>query len=239
MAYSGAVRGSRRRRRHAGNLLALPVVLFAAVVALAFVYVGYVLWPRWPGANAKVEAPSLPITIGGASFNIPPAAIRMNVQRRAGAQERLDLVFLWPSLVPPDPTAKLVPPQSPQDIDRVFLTIVANDGALAPAERARTIYPRYLMDGASAGPEGLAIRAFRDGSPYQGEDMIYDPTAPHLFLVRCSRQGGAGTPGMCLYDRRIGAADLTLRFPRDWLADWRNVGQTIERLIISLQSPAS
>ena len=44
------------------------------------------------------DAPSLPITIGGVAFNVPPAAIRFKVQRRAGAQARIDLNFVWPSL---------------------------------------------------------------------------------------------------------------------------------------------
>ena len=236
MAYSGSAARARRRRQGAGNLLALPVVLLAGVIVLAVGYVAYVLWPRWPGPTAAPQAPSLPITIGNVTFNIPPAAIRVKVQQRPGTQERVDLAYLWPSLVPPDPTAKLVPPQSPQDIDRVFLTISASDGSLAPAERVKTIYPRYLAEAANAGVEGLAIRAFRDGTPYQGEDLIYDPTASDLFLVRCTRQGANLTPGMCLYDRRIGAADIVLRFPREWLNNWRNVAQLIERLIASLKS---
>jgi len=237
MAFSSSASRGARRRRNAGNLLALPVVLFAGVIALAVVYVGYVLWPRWPGPVATLQAPSLPITIGNVTFNIPPAAIRVTVQRRPGTQERVDLAYLWPSLVPPDPAVKLVPPQSPQEMDRIFLAIAASDGSLGPAERAKTIYPRYLADAVNAGPEGLAIRAFRDGTPYQGEDLIYDPTAPDLFLVRCSRQTTSLTPGICLYDRRLGTADIVLRFPREWLANWRDVGQSIERLIAGLKSP--
>ena len=46
------------------------------------------------------DAPSLPITIGGMAFNVPPAAIRFKVQRRPGAQARVDLSFVWPSLDP-------------------------------------------------------------------------------------------------------------------------------------------
>src|SRR3954447_13334233 len=140
MAYSGSAVRSARRRRGASNMLVLPVILFAAVIVLAGAYVTYVLWPRWPAPADVMQAPSLPITVGNVSFNIPPAAIRVPVQRRAGTQERVDLVYLWPSLAPPDPAAKLIPPQSPQDVDRVFLNITASENALPPAERAKTIY---------------------------------------------------------------------------------------------------
>ena len=89
--------------------LSVPLVVFAAVAAIAIIYVVYVLWPRWPGPPAGADAPALPITIGGITFNVPPAAIRIPVQRRPGAQERLDLAFLWPSLEPPDANAKPQP----------------------------------------------------------------------------------------------------------------------------------
>ncbi len=235
MAYSGAAgRGGRRRKRSGSLLLMLPVVLFAGVIVLAGSYVAYVLWPRWPGANAAPLPPSLPITIGEVTFNIPPGAIRNTVQRKPGTQERVDLSFLWPSLAAPELTTKKTgAEQAAQEADRVFLTIAATDGALPPAERARTIYPRYLAEGAQPGPAGLAVRFFRQGTPYQGEDMIYDPAAPDLFIVRCSREAANLPPGMCLYDRRIGGADIVLRFPRAWLADWRNTAQAIDRLIAS------
>jgi hypothetical protein len=75
--------------------------------------------------------------------------------------------------------------------------------------------------------------AFRDGTPYQGEDLIYDASAPG-FLVRCTRNAGV-TPGTCLYEHWIEGAKLVVRFPRDWLADWREVARNIERLIASLR----
>ena len=107
-------------------------------------------------------------------------------------------------------------------VDRVFMTIVASDGALAPVERVNTIYPRYLDARLSARRAVLTARPFRDGTPYQGEELIYDQ-GDAGFLVRCTRNGAGATLGMCLFDRRIGVADITVRFPRDWLDDWQNV----------------
>jgi hypothetical protein len=162
------------------------------------------------------------------------------VQRRPGAQERLDLTFLWPSLEPPDENAK--PPlqpaaaaaaAAPQIVERVFMTISAAGNTLAPAERMASIYPRYAAAEAVSGPGGLAVLAFREGTPYQGEDLIYDPAGPG-FLVRCSR-GAGPTPGICLHEQRIDAADVVVRFPRDWLDDWHTVAGTIERLVARLR----
>jgi len=65
----------------------------------------------------------------------------------------------------------------------------------------------------------LSLRAFRDGTPYASEDLATAET-PRL-VARCTRDGK--TPGMCLSERRISGADLTFRFPRSWLAQWRDV----------------
>ena len=65
------------------------------------------------------------------------------------------------------------------------------------------------------------MRAFRDGTPYGGEDLFFADT-PDL-TARCTRD--AATPGMCLSERRIDGADLTFRFPRSWLAQWRDVAR--------------
>ena len=117
--------------------------------------------------------------------------------------------------------------------DRIFVTIAAAGDTLAPDERVRTIYPRYATAAPMPGPEGLTVLAFRAGTPYEGEDLIYDATTPVNFLVRCTRPVGA-TPGTCLLSRRVGTADIVVRFPRDWLADWPFVGRNIGRLISSL-----
>ena len=232
--------GARRRPRprHGGGL-ALPVTVIAGIAAIAIGYVAYVLWPRWPGAPLAPNAAALPITVSGVAFNLPPGAIRVAMQRRPGAQERVDLVFLWPSLEPPNPAAVPAIPTKgmprPKPLERIFVTIAAAREGLSPDERVRTIYPRYTEEAPTAGPGGLAVLPFRTGTPYQGEDLIYDGTAPDNFLVRCSRNGAAATPGICLHASRIGTADVTLRFPRDWLADWRPVAAGMTRLLEKLR----
>jgi len=226
-----ARRGVHGRTR---GVLLLPLVILFALVFGAVGYIGYVLWPRWPGPPVARDAPPLPITVAGVAFNVPPAALRVPVQRRPGAHERVDLSYLWPSLEPPDP-AVAAPPAATRTFERLFVTIAAAGDAMPPAERVKTIYPRYAVPEPVAGPSGLAVLAFRAGTPYQGEDLVYDAVEPDRFLVRCSRNGAGPTPGTCRYERRIEAADLVVRFPRDWLNDWRLVAGGIERLIKSLR----
>lgn len=233
MAYAGTMG---HRRRHGTGLPGRLVGIAISVAALGLTGapIAYMLWPT-PKAIAP-DAPSLPITIGGVAFNVPPAAIRFKVQRRPGAQPRVDLSFVWPSLSPPDLSVKPAPTDTPAVNDRMFMTIATSDTTLAPAERLKVIYPRYADAAPIVGADGLSIQAFREGSPYQGEDLMQDPASPERFLLRCTRQIAA-TPAMCLHERRIGGADVTVRFPRGWLDDWRAVADGVERLLASLKAP--
>ena len=224
-------RGSRRHRR--GHLV--PILIGGAVTACAVAVVAYLLWPTWgPGASSNPDR--LPVSVGATLFNVPTMAVRRKIQRHSGPQERVDLSFLFPSLEAPE-APKHVSADTVEDavqpIDRLFLSIAAHHDTLAPDTRVRTIYPRYLEPASSPGQDGLTMRAFKDGSPYGNEDLFF-ANAPDLN-ARCSRD--AATPGMCLSERRVDGADLTFRFPRNWLAQWRDVANAMDRLTAQLQGP--
>jgi hypothetical protein len=178
----------------------------------------------------------LPVSIGGTLFNVPTMAVRMKIQRHSGPQERVDLNFAFPSLEAPAAPKHVsvdTVEEAVQPIDRIFLSISAHHDALAPEARLQTIYPRYLERTATPGQDGLTMRAFRDGSPYSNEDLFL-ANAPGLD-ARCTRD--AATPGMCLSERRLEGADLTFRFPRSWLARWRDVANAMDRLTVELHGP--
>lgn len=229
-----ARRGARRRKPSTGHgPLLPPLIVFGAVVLFGAAYVTYVLWPRWPDSPVTLNAPTVPIVVSGTVFNIEPAAIRMNVQRRPGAHERVDLSYMWPSLTPPDHAIKPTVGAPIDPNERLFVTIASGETTLPLMERLQTIYPRYLVAEPVAGPPGLTFRGFRSETPYQGEDLVFEPNAPEHFLARCSQKGVTNS-GTCLLERRIGKADVTLRFPRDWLDNWSDVASGIDRLIARL-----
>ena len=180
-------------------------------------------------------------------FDVPPTAIRAAVQRHPGPQERIDLAFDWPSLNPPKPDDKSNDkPLDPGNAvaaavaradQRLFVTIAGLGAVLPPLERLRTIYPRYIESQASAGPDGLAILPFRAGTPYEGDDLVYLGSNPEQFFARCTRPGRA-VPGTCIHERALDGALITLRFPRDWLDDWRNIASGFDRLVAQLHPEA-
>jgi len=234
----------RRIRSTARARLMLPFALLALLVLAAGIFVSFVLWPTWPSRPVPLDAPAIPITIANVLFDVPPAAIRAAVQRHPGPHERVDLAFLWPSLTPPQPDAKGADQAAAENsgaaaakpvdtMERLFVTIAGLGTVLPPAQRLRTIYPRYIEAQATAGPDGLAIVQFRAGTPYDGEDLVYVGANPEQFFARCTRPVGA-VRGTCLHERLIDTAEVTLRFPRTWLDDWRGVASGVDRLMAQL-----
>jgi hypothetical protein len=220
----------RLRRRSRGHLV--PIALAGVIATGAMALVAYLLWPTWEPIKSDDPA-RLPVSVGATLFNVPTPAVRMNVQRHSGPQERVDLSFAYPSLDAAGSPKHETAETAIQPIDRIFLSIAAHHDTLAPDVRVRTIYPRYLEKVSTQGEDGMALRAFRDGTPYSGEDL-FTASAPAM-VARCTRD--AATPGMCLSERRIDGADLTFRFPRSWLAQWRDVAGAMDRLTAQLRGP--
>lgn len=222
-----------RRSRWSTVLL---VTASGIVGAAALATVTYLLWPTWR-ATSPDDPARLPITIGSALFNVPANTIRMRMQRRAGPQERIDLAFEYPSLSPPEPQAHVTADtveSKPVPLNRMFVSIAADGGVVTPTERVRTIYPRYVEPQAET-QDGLTGRAFRDNTPYRGEDLFMADKPS--FVSRCTRD--AMTPGMCLSERRVDGTHMTFRFPRSWLSDWRNVAASMDKIVEQLQSKAN
>jgi hypothetical protein len=224
------------RPRNARNRAHLvPLAAGGAFAVGAIALVAYLLWPTWGVGNLS-GPDKLPVSVGGTLFNLPMAAMRMKIQRHSGPQERIDLDFLYPSLEPPGAPKHLSADSvdtAIQPIDRIFLSIAAHHDALSPEMRLTTIYPRYLDQAATSPEDGLTMRMFRADTPYGSEDL-FSATSP-VFNARCTRD--AATPGMCLSERRVDSADLTFRFPRSWLSQWRDVAEAIEKLTAQLRGP--
>jgi hypothetical protein len=223
----------RRRRRKTRSHL-VPVLVGTALAFGAIALIGYLLWPTWQSARAG-DPDRIPVSVGGALFNVDSHAFRRKVQKHSGPQERVDLSYLYPSLqatdVPRHVSVEAFD-EAPQPIDRIFLSISAHHDAMSPETRLRTIYPRY-SDQVMAPQDGLTTRPFRDATPYSNEDLFVGD-GPAL-VARCTRDGK--TPGMCLSERRIQGADLSFRFPRAWLAQWREVGEAMDTLTRQLAGP--
>ncbi|MFT4277537.1 MAG: hypothetical protein QM576_14380 [Rhodopseudomonas sp.] len=227
MTLVSSLPGRQRRRRAPRTSSRLPLMIGGAIGAASIAAVAYLLWPTWQ-VQSVGDPDRTPVTIGDTLFNVPTKAFRVKYQRRSGPQERVDLVFLYPSLTPPERAVHKTSEEIAefQPMDRIFVTIAAHEDTLAPETRLRTIYPRYLAEVSPQTLHGLTMRPFVDGSPYASEDL-FTAEQPELS-ARCTRD--RQTPGMCLSEMRIEGADITFRFQRQWLNQWRDVASAIARL---------
>ncbi|UFZ06579.1 hypothetical protein LQG66_09890 [Bradyrhizobium ontarionense] len=224
----------RNARPSNGHGHVMPIVIGGVLATAAVALVAYLLWPTWQ-ASAFKGPERLPVSIGGTLFNVPTAAVRVKIQRHTGPQERVDLGFEYPSLAPPEAPHHVSADQldlAPQPIDRIFVSISAHHDALSPEARLRTIYPRYLNSAGVAVQDGLTMRSFRAGTPYDLEDLFV--AEQPALVTRCTRD--AATPGMCLSERRVEGADLIFRFPRSWLSHWQDVAAAMERLAAQMHA---
>ena len=213
----------------------VPIMVAVAVASGAIALVAYLLWPTWGDrfATGRRDCRSASAT-RFSTCRRPPSAARSSVTpvRRSASISS----FAFPSLEAPEAPKHVsadTVEEKVQPIDRIFLSISAHHDTLAPDTRVRTIYPRYLEQASTPVDDGLTMRAFRDGSPYANEDLFV-AGAPSLN-ARCTRD--AATPGMCLSERRVDGADLTFRFPRSWLSQWRDVANAMNRLTVQLHGP--
>ena len=232
MSSSNPARSRQEPQDRYYGMALLSGLLSISAVAL----IGYLLWPTW--RPAPVERPMrLPINIGGTLFNVPANAIREKVQRHSGPQVRVDLSFEFSSLNlsgKPQHVSAATIEGAQEAITRIFLSIAEHHGAMSPETRLQTIYPRYLESASSPVADGLTLQAFRDGTPYEQEDLFLAQAQDGQFVARCTRD--RETPGTCLSERRINGADLTFRFPRQWLVHWRDVAAAMHSLTVRLRS---
>ena len=215
----------RNIRRTARGRLMLPFACLALLVLAAGIVVSYMLWPTWPSAPVPLNAPAMPITVANVLFDVPPAAIRAAVQRHPGPHERVDLAFLWPSLKPPQPDAKGADqPAAENDGDtvakpvdttqRLFVTIAGLGSMLPPAERLRTIYPRYIE--AQARPARTGSPSCRFAPARHMTARIWSMSGPSPSSSSpAARAKSAPCAAPACYERQIDTAEVTLRFPRD------------------------
>ena len=100
-----------------------------------------------------------------------------------------------------------------------------------PGVTAELINPANLY-------EWKATIAGPAGTPYEGEDLVYLAEKPEQFFALCSRPLRA-LPGTCIQERPLDAAEITLRFSREWLQDWRNTAAGFDRLVAQLHAPGN
>jgi len=98
------------------------------------------------------------------------------------------------------------------------------------------LYARFLESDVLETEEGLLKRAFQDGSPYDGEDLYFDPPEGRAFAARCARPTTPpdGLPETCIAAFRESGADVEMRFTSSLLPHWEKLTEGARGLARSM-----
>lgn len=194
-------------------------VIGLALVALLALGAG--LFALGPGGDNPDGATTA--MIGVAKFAYPIAFARDDVTAAGGAVDRLAFIARYPKFSPPLAAAKrkTLAPRSDQNF--VQIVVSAADDTLDPKDRPMRLYARFLESEASVGPEGLVMRRFEQGSPYDLEQLYIAPPDGRAFFARCPNSAiAAEAPAQdfCFFVFRENDLDVELRFAPALLEHW-------------------
>ena len=179
--------------------------LFAGgVVALCLAGSAAGAW--WMGQTPGPPPASTRVAVGAALVTVPTAWLAGPPDR-----DRIELALPW---------ADLVPGGAETSMPRLVLTLTPADDAMPPGERPTRLYARFLGEAARPEAGGLIRRAFRRGTPFEGEDLVVAPPDGRAFSARCERAEGAEAAQTCTTELRVGALDLRVRFAPEGLRAW-------------------
>lgn len=111
----------------------------------------------------------------------------------------------------------------------VFITALPADASLAPAERPSVLYARFVAAEARSAPGGLIRRRFRDGTPFEGEDLVVAAPDGRAFWARCATSGSRNDGASCLTEMRFGDTDVQVRFSPALLPRWELLASGVQR----------
>ncbi|HMK90586.1 MAG TPA: hypothetical protein VK446_13270 [Methylocystis sp.] len=195
-------------------------VLLGLALALALsAAAAYLLWPRSEETPEGMRAAS----IGAETFVYPTAYARDEATALGGVAARLAFAARFPDFDPPVTERSKHGQEPPSRQDLVLVTISVKDDGLDPSERPTRLYARFLEGAAAVGPEGLVMRRFEPGSPYDLEQLYLAPPDGRAFFARCPNQANAEAAAagdFCLFLFRDGGLDVELRFPPALLEHW-------------------
>lgn len=196
--------------------------IVAAIVCLLILAPLGVLAARWatPFAAEPKEPELVEISFMDRRFAAPDSWAATT--RAAGASDRLSLRIPLADIVGPmgDPAAV------------IGLALTPADDALAPSERPRALYARFLSAEASAAPGGLIRRRFRDGTPYDGEALLVAPPDGRAFSARCPAAPSAGPEPVCFTELRYADIDAHVQIALRDIEHWERVTAFVRTLVI-------
>ncbi len=209
--------------------------VFYVFATLALLSLGISLGGKWLGRSIALaghteDASAREVVIGNDVISAPANMIRFDRQRRNGVAERLDLYLRWPQLDGYSDAARDAFNHAHGSREIVFLSFEPRMMSRDMSGRLEPIYAPLLVRPGKPGPGGTMLYAFEEKSGYLDEVLAVGPRWDgEPFVARCLiGESADGSLAPCERDIHVGGdLSLTYRFPRELLAQWRDLDAAV------------
>lgn len=214
------------------------VVLGAATVWYYGKELGVTSQPAVEAASERDTSVSrFPIKFDDLTLAVPETNFRRIVRNAESQIRMIELAVPWPP-----PTLAFLASEAKAATELslrkgVFVTVQRRTGRLSPDEKLANIYPVYFDGEEDDGPDGLTRHAFRDGSVYEGQELLATPDGDPAAYYLCFLEDASLAPALCRGERHVwGNFTVIYRFHRSYLDDWRRIENRLTRLLSDLRN---
>lgn len=208
--------------------LAAAVAALSLMIAVAGRFLGHTI-----ALGGHTEDTSLrEIVIGNNVLELPSNMIRFGKQRRSGVAERVDLYLHWPDMQ--GYKAEFIEDFNGLGTEKriVFATFEPRATSHDMSGRYGPIYSILTSGPGITGPDDLTVQPLRADSGFANEEVVVSPqrAGQDSFVARClDAEVSKNNLASCQRDIFVGEdLQLTYRFPRELLKDWRQLEQQMQ-----------
>jgi hypothetical protein len=223
----------------------LPSAVLLSTVALCVLFLLYYLAPNPASFIEEHTSPTsrtglVRLSVGGLALRVPENYLIYPSERRDGARHQVALFAALPDFrgyAEPD-SAVFAGNGANSPIVHILIRQDAFD-LTEPARLNRTYLGDVIDARGKPGPSGLTQYAFRDDSGYRGEDLFVGRAQDGIVVMRCVRKTAIIPSPNCLRELPLTkGVELSYRFKRSRLDDWRGIARGVKRLAVSFATSA-
>lgn len=227
-------------RKHSGWLI--PLGVFVVTFALSAMFLLLYLAPSAPSLFEEQITPTsrgdiIALKVHGHAFYIPANYLEYASARQGGSKREIALFALLPGMTGWSNWSAATFAGNSPDSPVIFMTIRDEKLNLTEAERLKRVYLGYVTDPkGKPGPYGLTQYRFKPGSGYKDDDLYVGDLAGTPIVLLCERPAAQVPSLNCRRDMLIApGVSLSYRFKRTHLAQWRRIGEGVDRLVASFE----
>lgn len=220
----------------------VPMTILGVTLLLSFGFLYYYFGPtireiRGDTPDPSASAAPISMTIGDIPLVVPTNYTRFPRARRGGERQSIALYALLPDLEPFTPEKSMIFDGNEPDSPVIYFEISEYGLALEEGDRLVKVYLEKTIDpNGRDGPYGLTAYDFMDNTGYKDEDLfVYFREDDEPIVLRCYEESELIPSPHCRRDMRLNEnLAMSYRYKRPWLAQWREIDQSVRSLVLSL-----